>query len=56
MRVGGADNFRIEPGHRARPMGPAMDSSGKPPFMAFMAFLALIWLTGFVVMSVLAVR
>ena len=36
-------------------MGPAMDSSRKPPFMAFMAILALIWLAGFVVMLVLAV-
>jgi len=37
-------------------MGPAMNSpSGEPPFMAFMAILALIWLAGFVVMLVLAV-
>jgi hypothetical protein len=29
-----------------------MDSSRQPPFMAFMAILALIWLAGLVALSV----
>ena len=42
--AGGADNFRIELGHRARPMGAGNELfAARAAFTAFMTILALIW-------------